>query len=73
MIYKNIQFRFAKPNMSSKIVGWLIGARDCKILVSKKIRNHKKKSRINQEMVINKFLPAIVPINDYSQIMSTKF
>ena len=28
---QNIQFRFTKPNMSSKIVGWLVGARDGKI------------------------------------------
>ena len=27
-----ISFRFAKHNMSSKIVGWLVGARDGKIL-----------------------------------------
>ena len=32
VIHKIIQFRFAKPNMSSKIVGWLVGARDGKIL-----------------------------------------
>ena len=27
---------FAKPNMSGKIVGWLVGARDGKILEFKK-------------------------------------
>ena len=27
-----ISFRFVKHNMSSKIVGWLVGARDGKIL-----------------------------------------
>ena len=31
-IKKSIPFRFAKHNMSSKIVGWLVGARDGKIL-----------------------------------------
>ena len=41
-----ISFRFAKHNMSSKIVGWLVGARDGKILelriksgINKKIWN----------------------------------
>ena len=29
---KSIAFRLAKDNMSSKIVGWLVGARDGKIL-----------------------------------------
>ena len=29
---KSIPFRFAKHNMSSKIVGWLVGARDGKVL-----------------------------------------
>ena len=29
---KSITFRFAKHNMSSKIVGWLVGVRDGKIL-----------------------------------------
>ena len=32
LIKKSILFRFAKHNMSSKIVGWLVGARDGKIL-----------------------------------------
>ena len=32
VIYKNIQFRFAKPNMSSQIIGWLVVAQDGKIL-----------------------------------------
>ena len=45
--------------MSSKIVGWLVGVRDGKILgLKKKIRNLKKNSRINQEMVNTIFLPA---------------
>ena len=48
--------------MSSKIVaydvGWLVGARDCKILEFKqKFGIIKKKSRINQEMVNTKVLP----------------
>ena len=47
--------------MSSKIVEWLVGARDAKILGFKKksgILN--KNSRKNQEMVNTKFLPSTV-------------
>ena len=36
VIYKNFWFRFAKPNMSSMIIGCLVGARDGKILGFKK-------------------------------------
>ena len=54
---ENIQFGYAKPNVLCKIVGWLVGARNGKILGFKKIRNNKNKSRINQEMVNTKVLP----------------
>ena len=44
--------------MSRKIVRWLVGVRDGKILgLKKKIRNPEKNSRINQEMVNTIFLP----------------
>ena len=44
--------------MSSKIVGWLVGAQDGKILkLKKKSGIIKKKSGINQEMVNTVFLP----------------
>ena len=46
-INKNILFRFAKHNMSSKIVGWLVGVRDGKIL------ELRIESRINNESGIN--------------------
>ena len=56
VIWKHIQFRITKPNMSSKIVGWLVGARYGKILWFKK-SGIIKRSRINQEMVNTKFFP----------------
>ena len=40
-----MQFRFPKPNFNSLILGF------------KKIRNTRKKSRINKDMVNTKFLP----------------
>ena len=44
--------------MCSKIVGWLVGAWDGKILGFKNNpEKERKKSRINQEMVNTKFLP----------------
>ena len=46
--------------MSSKIVGWLVGVWDGKILgLKKKIWNPEKNSRLNQEMVNTIFLPFI--------------
>ena len=45
--------------MSSKIVVWLVGARDGKILGFKKIWNHERNARKNQEMVNTKFLTKI--------------
>ena len=60
-IYKNIQFRFAKPNMSSKIVGWLVRAQDGNILgFKKKNLNNSKNVRKNQEMVNTKVLPVLI-------------
>ena len=44
---KKKSFRFAKHNISSKIVGWLVGACDGKIL------ELRIKSRINKESGIN--------------------
>ena len=44
---KSIPFRFAKHNMSSNILGWLVGARDGKIL------ELRIKSGINQNSGIN--------------------
>ena len=44
-----IPFRFAKHNMSSKIVGWLVGARDGKILEFKIKLREEKNSGIFQE------------------------
>ena len=41
-----ISFRFTKHNMSSKIVGWLVGARDGKIL---EIRIKSGKNKKNLE------------------------
>ena len=43
-----ISFRFSKHNMSSKIVGWLVGARDGKIL------ELRIKSGINKKKILNK-------------------
>ena len=65
VIYKNIQFRFAKPNMSHKIEGWLVGDQDCNILGFKKNLNNKKKSWINQKMVNTKFLPVLMKLFFY--------
>ena len=62
-MYKNIQFRFAKSIMSSKIVGWLVGAQYGKILgFKKKSRIITKKFRINQEIVNTNFLP-VAPLS----------
>ena len=44
---KIISFRFAKHNMSSKIVGWLVGARDGKILELRIKSGINRKSGIN--------------------------
>ena len=52
--------------MSSKIVGWLVGVRDGKILgLKKKSGIRKKNSRINQEMVNTIFLPIFVVLEIY--------
>ena len=45
-MFKNIQFRFAKPNVSSKIVGWLVAAWNGKILG---LKNYAKKEEQNPE------------------------
>ena len=45
---KKKSFRFAEHNMSSKIVGWLVGAQDGKIL------ELRIKSGINEKSGINK-------------------
>ena len=51
--------------MSSKIVEWLVGAQYGKILGFKKIQNHEKNSRKNQEMVNTKFLPVMAIVEAF--------
>ena len=49
-----ISFRFAKHNMSSKIVGWLVGDRDGKVLELRiKSGINKKKSGINPVSLVH--------------------
>ena len=52
---KKISFRFAKHNMSSRIVGWLVGARDGKILELKIKSGINKKSEINPVSLVHMF------------------
>ena len=52
--------------MSSKVVGWLVKARDGKMLgLKKKIRNPEINSRKNQEMVNTNFLPIWDPVLNF--------
>ena len=60
IIYKNIQFRFAKPNISSKMVGWLVGVWDGKIQGLNVFLNNKKKSKVNEEMVSTNIFTALM-------------
>ena len=52
---KYIPFRFAKHNMSSKIVGWLVGARDGKILELRIKSGINNKSGINPVSFVHMF------------------
>ena len=48
-------FRFAKHNISSKIVGWLVGARDGKILELRIKSGINNKSGINTVSLVHMF------------------
>ena len=57
---KNSQFRFAKPNISSKMVGWLVWVWDGKIQGLNVFLNNKKKSKVNEEMVSTNIFTALM-------------
>ena len=64
-----ISFRFAKHNMSSKIVGWLVGARDGKILELRiKSGINKKKSGINPVSLVHMFSRIFQEFPGFSKI-----
>ena len=65
---KNIQFRFAKPNMSSEIVGWLVGDRDSKILELRIKSGKNNKSGINPVSLVYMFSRIFQEFPGFSQI-----
>ena len=66
---KIILFRFAKHNMSSKIVGWLVGARDGKILeIIIKSGINKKKSGIDPVSLVHMFSRIFQEFPGFSKI-----
>ena len=67
-IKKNIPFRFAKHNMSSKIVGWLVGARDGKILELRIKSGINNKSGKNQVSHVHMFFRIFQEFPGFSKI-----
>ena len=65
---KNIPFRFAKHNMSSKIVGWLVGARDGKILEVRIKSGINNKSGINPVSLVHIFARIFQEFPGFSKI-----
>ena len=65
---KSIPFRFAKHNMSSKIVGWLVGARDGKILELRIKSGINKNSGINPVSLVHIFSRIFQEFPGFSKI-----
>ena len=65
---KIISFSFAKHNMSSKIVGWLVGARDGKILELRIKSGIDKKSGINSVSLVHMFSRIFQEFPGFSKI-----
>ena len=65
---KNIPFRFAKHNMSSKIVGWLVGVRDGKVLELRIKSGINDKSGINPVSVVHMFSRTFQEFPGFSKI-----
>ena len=61
-------FRFAKHNMSRKNVGWLVGARDSKILELKIKSEINNKSGINLVSLVHMFSRIFPEFSGFSKI-----
>ena len=61
-------FGFAKHNMSSKIVGWLVGARDGKILELRIKSGINKKSGISPVLLVHMFSRIFQEFPGFSKI-----
>ena len=72
-IKKSIPFRFAKHNMSSKIVGWLVGARDGKILELRMKSGINKNSGINPVSLVHMFSRIFLEFPGFSKIQELVF
>ena len=65
---KSISFRLAKHKMSSQIEGWLVGARDGKILELRIKSGINKKSRINPVSLVHMFSRIFQDFPGFSKI-----
>ena len=65
---KNIPFRFAKHIMSSKIIMWLVGARDGKILELRIQSGINKNSGINPVSLVHIFSRIFQEFPGFSKI-----
>ena len=70
---KSIPFRFAKHDMSSKIVGWLVGARDGKILELRIQTGINKNIGINPVSLVHIFSRIFQEFPGFSNIQELVF
>ena len=68
ILKKNIPFRFAKHNMSSKFVGWSVRARDGKILELGIQSGMNKNSGINPDSLVHIFSRIVQEFPGFSKI-----
>ena len=67
-IKKSIPFRFAKHNMSSKIEGWLVRARDGKVLELRMQSGINKNPGINPVSLVHRFSRIFQEFPGFSKI-----